>query len=305
LAAQGSLIPLFGEEQCGTLGYATARRRSAVPTSRLPETSISAIRDESSAHATLQEPTAAGPAGSLRIAAIAPASSDEIEVSIIVPVFNEARTVGTVLDRLKLLPFAKEIIVVDDCSIDGTSLVLSERIDDDEIVLFRQAANRGKGAALRLGFAHARGRVIAVQDADLEYNPADLTALIQPILADEADVVYGSRLCEGQQQRSFMLHHLVANRCFSALTRVLFQTTISDIHTCYKVMRREVLNDLEIRSNDFRADSEITAKILRGKWRLEERPISYQARSHHEGKKISWRDGLPSLVALLRYRFVD
>jgi glycosyltransferase involved in cell wall biosynthesis len=226
-------------------------------------------------------------------------------LTVVVPVFDEVATVGIVLERLKQLPFAKEIIVVDDCSTDGTAELLARYADDPEIVLLRHTENRGKGAALRTAFAQARGYVLAVQDADLEYDPTDLTALIRPILAGEADVVYGSRLSASQHERDFMLHHLVANHFFSAITRVLFRTSLSDIHTCYKVMRRDVLEGVVLRSNDFRADSELTAKILRANWRIQESPISYRARSHDEGKKISWRDGFPSLVALFRYRFAD
>jgi glycosyltransferase involved in cell wall biosynthesis len=226
-------------------------------------------------------------------------------LTVIVPVYNEVRTVGIVLERLKQLPFSKEILVVDDCSIDGTGELLEQFADDPEVVVYRHARNRGKGAALRTAIAHARGHVLAVQDADLEYDPSDLTSLITPILEGNADVVYGSRLSASQHQRDFMFHHLVANHFFSALTRVLFRTSLSDIHTCYKVMRRDVLEGVVIRSDDFKADSEITAKILRANWRVCESPISYKARSHSEGKKISWRDGLPSLFALFRYRFTD
>jgi glycosyltransferase involved in cell wall biosynthesis len=226
-------------------------------------------------------------------------------LSVVVPVYNEVATVEIILQRLKELPFTKEIIVVDDCSTDGTVDRLAAYACDPEIVVLYHPENRGKGAGLKTGYAYATGRVLAVQDADLEYDPADLVALVLPILDDEADVVYGSRLCAGDHDRQFMAHHLLANRFLSALARVLFRTSLSDIHTCYKVMRREVMEGVEIRSNDFKADSEITAKILRADWRVQERPISYRARSHGEGKKITWRDGMPSLFALFRYRFAD
>ena len=226
-------------------------------------------------------------------------------LSVVVPVFNEARTVGVVLDALKQLPLAKEIIVVDDGSDDGTSAILERYSGDPEIVVRRHERNRGKGAALQTGFAGAQGIVLAVQDADLEYDPQDLVGLIQPILDGHADVVYGSRLCTARAERVFMPSHLVANRLFAVLTRLLYRTTISDIHTCYKVMRAEVYQSAAIRSDDFTADSELTAKILRSDWRVFESPISYRARTRAEGKKITWRHGVSSIVALVRYRFLD
>ena len=170
----------------------------------------------------------------------------------------------------------------------------------------RHDRNQGKGAALRTGFTLARGRVVVVQDADLEYDPAEIPALIQPILAGHADVVYGSRLIGGRPQRVHLFWHKVGNKALSLVTNVLYNTTLSDMETGYKAFTLEVLRAIEpLRESDFRIEPELTAKICRGGFRVYEVPIAYYGRSYAEGKKITWRDGFPALFALVKYRFKD
>ena len=231
--------------------------------------------------------------------------SDRPELSVIVPAFNEARTIMGVLERLRELPITQQVIVVDDCSTDGTGdLVAAAGFSGVELV--RHERNRGKGAALRTGFALARGRVVVIQDADLEYDPADIPDLVRPILAGHADVVFGSRLIGGKPQRAHLFWHKVGNRGLSLLTNVLYNTTLSDMETGYKAMKLEVLREIEpLYESDFRIEPELTAKICRGDYRVYETPISYYGRSYAEGKKISWRDGFPAVVALVKYRFRD
>jgi glycosyltransferase involved in cell wall biosynthesis len=227
------------------------------------------------------------------------------QLTLVVPVYDEEATVVAVVRRLQELPFTRQIVVVDDGSRDGTAARLRELDGDRDVEVVRHERNRGKGAALRSGFARARGEIVAVQDADLEYDPVDLPALMQPILDGHADVVYGSRLSGGRPQRVFLFWHLVGNRVLTLLTNVLFNTTLSDMETGYKVMRREVLEGMRLRSDDFTVEPELTAKILKGGWRVYELPIAYYGRSYDEGKKITWRHGVTAIVALFRYRFRD
>jgi glycosyltransferase involved in cell wall biosynthesis len=229
------------------------------------------------------------------------------QLSIVVPAFNEESTIVAVLDRVKteLSGYAIEIIVVDDCSSDGTAAVLRP-LEGDGLRVVRHQRNLGKGAALRSGFAVATGEIVAVQDADLEYDPADLPGLLEPILNGHADVVYGSRMTGGRPKRLFMFWHLVGNRFLTLVTNVLYNTTLSDMETGYKLMRREVLTGMRLRSNDFTIEPELTAKILKARrWRIYEVPISYYGRTYDEGKKITWRHGITALFALVRYRFLD
>jgi glycosyltransferase involved in cell wall biosynthesis len=226
------------------------------------------------------------------------------DLSIVVPAYNEGSTIVDVLGRLRELPFETQIIVVDDGSIDGT-LDLLASIDSD-IEVLRHEQNRGKGAALRTGFAHARGRVIVIQDADLEYDPVDIPALVEPILAGRADVVFGSRLMGGRPQRVHLFWHKVGNRFLSLLTNILYNTTLSDMETGYKAFKLEVLRSIEpLSESDFKIEPELTAKICRGPFRVYELPISYYGRTYLEGKKITWRDGVGAVWALLKYRFRD
>jgi glycosyltransferase involved in cell wall biosynthesis len=231
------------------------------------------------------------------------AVSEQPELTIIVPAYNEAGTIETVIERLRELPFALQIVVVDDCSEDGTAAIVA-RLEDVELV--RHDRNQGKGAALRSGFARARGRIVVIQDADLEYDPVDIPELVAPIRSGVADAVFGSRLIGGRPQRAHLFWHKVGNRALSLLTNVLYNTTLSDMETGYKAFTIEVLRSIEpLYESDFRIEPELTAKICRGGFRIYEVPIAYYGRSYEEGKKITWRDGLPAVFALVKYRFRD
>jgi glycosyltransferase involved in cell wall biosynthesis len=230
-------------------------------------------------------------------------SDERPQLTVVIPAFNEEDTILRVVERVRAIPFSLQIIVVDDCSSDRTA-ELARGLEDVEFR--RHDVNQGKGAALRTGFALARGRVVVVQDADLEYDPADIPGLIAPILEGHADVVYGSRLIGGRPQRVHLFWHKVGNRALSLVTNVLYNTTLTDMETGYKAFTLEVLRAVEpLRESDFRIEPELTAKICRGGFRVYEVPIAYYGRSYAEGKKITWRDGFPALYALVKYRFKD
>jgi glycosyltransferase involved in cell wall biosynthesis len=230
-------------------------------------------------------------------------SAPQPELTIVVPAYNEAGTIEAVVERLRELPFALQIIVVDDCSTDDTAAIAA-RLEDVELV--RHEVNRGKGAALRSAFAQARGKIVVIQDADLEYDPVDIPDLVAPIRSGVADAVFGSRLIGGRPQRAHLFWHKVGNRALSLLTNVLYNTTLSDMETGYKAFTLEVLRSIEpLYESDFRIEPELTAKICRGGFRIYEVPIAYYGRSYEEGKKITWRDGFPAVYALVKYRFRD
>jgi glycosyltransferase involved in cell wall biosynthesis len=230
-------------------------------------------------------------------------SDERPQLTVVIPAFNEEDTILRVVERVRAIPFSLQIIVVDDCSSDRTA-ELARGLEDVEFR--RHEVNQGKGAALRTGFALARGRVVVVQDADLEYDPADIPGLIAPILEGHADVVYGSRLIGGRPQRVHLFWHKVGNKALSLVTNVLYNTTLTDMETGYKAFTLEVLRAVEpLRESDFRIEPELTAKICRGGFRVYEVPIAYYGRSYAEGKKITWRDGFPALYALVKYRFRD
>ena len=225
------------------------------------------------------------------------------ELTIVVPAYNEAGTIAAVVERLRELPFELQIIVVDDCSTDDTAAIAG-RLAGVELV--RHDVNRGKGAALRSAFAVARGKIIVIQDADLEYDPVDIPELVAPIRSGVADAVFGSRLIGGRPQRAHLFWHKVGNRALSLLTNVLYNTTLSDMETGYKAFTLDVLRAIEpLYESDFRIEPELTAKICRGGFRIYEVPIAYYGRSYEEGKKITWRDGFPAVYALVKYRFRD
>jgi glycosyltransferase involved in cell wall biosynthesis len=225
-----------------------------------------------------------------------------VRVSFLVPAYNEAATIVELLDRVSLLEIEKQIIVVDDGSTDGTGdLVEKWQTGRNDVVLVRQE-NRGKGAAVRAAIPHADGEICVIQDADLEYDPADVPALIGPITRGSADAVFGSRLSGGKPQRVYLFWHLVGNRFLSLLTNVLFNTTLSDMETGYKAFRTEVLRSLDLRQDGFGIEPEITAKICKRKLRLYELPIAYYGRTYAEGKKITWRDGVKAIRVLLGVR---
>ena len=226
-------------------------------------------------------------------------------VSIVVPAYNEARFIEDVLRRVAAVPFRREIIVVDDGSADGTAdLVEAMRAEIDELRVLRRRANAGKGAAVREGIAATAGEFVVIQDADLEYDPKDLPTLLAPLFEGHADVVYGTRLRGGEPQRAHLFWHYAGNRMLSLLTNVLYNTTLSDMEVGYKAFRGDLIRSIDLVSDDFRFEPEVTAKVLRHKdIRLYEVPISYYGRTFDEGKKITWRDGVKAVRALIRFRF--
>jgi glycosyltransferase involved in cell wall biosynthesis len=220
-----------------------------------------------------------------------------VKVSFLIPAFDEAATIGEVLDRIAALDFDTQAIVVDDGSTDGTAAIAEQR----GAHVIRQP-NRGKGAAIRAAIPYVDGDIAVIQDADMEYDPAEVPELIDPIVRGAADVVFGSRLSGGRPQRAYMFWHLVGNRFLSLLTNVLYNTTLSDMETGYKAFRADVLRSLDLREDDFAIEPEITGKVCKRKLRVYELPISYYGRTYAEGKKITWRDGFKAMWVLLRVR---
>jgi glycosyltransferase involved in cell wall biosynthesis len=228
-----------------------------------------------------------------------------MKLSILVPAYNEARTIATLLDRIEeiRLPIDLEIVAVDDGSTDDTWKILQSR-EKKGFVVLRHEQNRGKGAAIRTALAQATGDIVLIQDADLEYDPQDYPALLAPILDNRADVVYGSRFLGGPH-RVLMFWHYLGNLLFTFLTDVLYNVNLTDMGVGYKVFRSGAIKGLSLRSNRFGFEPEITAKICKRHCRLYEVPISYSGRTYAEGKKITWRDGFIYLWCLLRYRLGD
>jgi glycosyltransferase involved in cell wall biosynthesis len=225
------------------------------------------------------------------------------KLSVIVPVFNERNTVGEIVRRMRSveLPVEREIVVVDDGSDDGTRDVLTQ-LADSTVRIVKHGVNRGKGAAIRTGLENSTGDLVLVQDADLEYDPEDWPKLLAPILKGRARVVYGSRFTG--ERRNMLFLHWVGNRFLSLVTNVLYNSTLSDMETCYKLFQRTVLDGVHLRADRFDFEPEFTAKVLRRGIRIYEVPISYAGRELHEGKKITWRDGISALWTLVKYRFV-
>lgn len=225
-------------------------------------------------------------------------------LSVLIPVYNEKATVLELLRRVEAadIPAAKEIIIVDDGSTDGTRELL-KGLGDRAIVVLHER-NRGKGAALRTALARATGDIVIIQDADLEYDPADYPGLLVPILDGRADAVYGSRFLGGPHRVLFFWHYF-GNMVFTLITNVLYNINLTDMGTCYKVFLTEKIKDIPLRSERFGIEAEITAKICKRRLRLYEVPISYSGRTYEEGKKITWKDGFSYLLCLLRYRVLD
>jgi glycosyltransferase involved in cell wall biosynthesis len=231
---------------------------------------------------------------------------DGFKLSVVIPCYNEERWVRELVRRVQAVDIPKEIVIVDDCSKDRTRDILRE-LESDEVRVFYQTHNQGKGAALREGFRHATGDVVLVQDADLEYDPAEYPRLLQPIIEGRADVVYGSRF-RGESARVLYFWHYIANKMLTTLSNMFTNLNLTDMETCYKVFRREVLADIKLKSNRFGFEPEITAKIARKRarpWRVYEVPISYSGRTYEEGKKIGLKDAFTALYCIIRYRYFD
>ena len=222
-----------------------------------------------------------------------------MKLSIVMPVYNEAASIREILKRVQALPHPKEIIIVDDGSLDGTREILPT-LAGGEVRVFFHATNHGKGAALRTGFAHARGDVVVVQDADLEYNPRDIPSLLLPIERGEADVVFGSRFLGGPH-RVLNFWHYVGNRVLTLLSNMCTNLNLTDMETGYKIFRSEILRQVQIECDRFGFEPEITAKIARLRCRIYEQPISYAGRDYDQGKKITWRDGVAALYHIARF----
>lgn len=237
------------------------------------------------------------------------ASMKNERISLLIPVYNEAEFLETLLERVESVDFCgleKELVIVDDGSSDGTREIL-RKIENQKpnYRIIYHAQNMGKGAALRTAIDVASGEYMAIQDADLEYDPTDYPPLIAKLVNDEADVVYGSRLSNRGTRKEFAGLHYFGNKLLTLTTNLLYQTRITDMETCYKAFKRDVIKGIRIRSNRFDFEPEITAKVLKKKVRLHEAPISYNGREFHEGKKITWVDGLWALKALVKFRFFD
>lgn len=227
-----------------------------------------------------------------------------MKVSIVMPVFNEKETIREILAQVRAVGLVSQIIVVDDCSADGTREVLQdEAARDQTLTLVLHDRNRGKGASVRSGIERVTGDIVIIQDADLEYDPRDYPTLIRPIQEGRVKVVYGSRFLGPRKDMLFW--HMLGNMLLTLLTNILYDSTLSDMETCYKVMRADVAKSLNIKSDRWGIDPEITAKVLKRGNRIFEVPISYYGREYYEGKKISWRDGFVVLWTLIKYRFVD
>ena len=229
-----------------------------------------------------------------------------MKLSIIMPVFNERETLREILQQVRdveLADIEKEILAVDDGSTDGSREILAEEAETTDLRVFYHSANRGKGAAVRTAIEHATGDMILIQDADLEYDPRDYPTLIQPIVEGRVTVVYGSRFLG--PRKAMLFWHMLGNKFLTLTTNILYNAILSDMETCYKCFRADVVKDIPLRAKRFEFEPEVTAKVLKRGHRIFEVPISYYGREYHEGKKISWRDAPLAFWILLKYRFVD
>ena len=224
-------------------------------------------------------------------------------LSVVMPCFNERSTIEEIIRRVLAVPLRLELVVVDDGSTDGTREILAKLAEELKFTLIFQPQNGGKGAALRRGFQEVSGDLVVIQDADLEYSPEEFPQLIELICEGRADVVYGSRFLG--RHRVFMFTHYLGNRFLTLVTNILYNTMLSDMETCYKVMRTEVLRSMTLEANGFGIEPELTAKIFKRHYRVYEIPITYDGRGYDEGKKITWRDGFVALWILLKFRFTE
>jgi glycosyltransferase involved in cell wall biosynthesis len=228
----------------------------------------------------------------------------DLKLSVIIPCYNEKTTVAEVVRRVRAVELADEIIVVDDGSTDGTREVLAQIEPGDDLKIILHDHNQGKGAAVRSGFRAASGEVLLIQDADLEYDPREYPTLLRPIEEGISAVVYGSRFLGGPRKAMFFWN-MVANRTLTLVTNILYNSILSDMETCYKVFKADVVRGIKLRSRRFDFEPEITAKVLKRGYRIYEVPISYNGREWEEGKKISWKDGVIAMWTLFLYRFLD
>jgi len=232
-------------------------------------------------------------------------SSSKIDIknlilSIIIPVYNEKETINDIIDAVVATPYRKEIIIVDDCSTDGTRNILT-KIKKDGLKVYIHDKNQGKGAALQTGFSHATGDIILIQDADLEYDPQEYSTLINPILEGKADVVYGSRFAGHGAHRVLYFWHYMGNRFLTFLSNLFTNLNLTDMEACYKAFTREAIAGVKIKEKRFGFEPEITAKMARKKLRIYEVPISYYGRTYEEGKKVTWKDGLRAMWCIIKY----
>ena len=228
-----------------------------------------------------------------------------MQISVVIPVYNEVSTIREIVARVQAVDLEKEIIIVDDGSTDGTRELLQEiTLSQDNVRVLYHDRNQGKGAALRTGFEGATGDIVIIQDADLEYDPREYPVLLAPILDGRADIVYGSRFLGGPHRVLFFWHYL-GNRFLTLLSNALTNLNLTDMETCYKVFKREVLNDIQLKSNRFGFEPEFTAKIAKKGFRIYETSISYSGRTYAEGKKIGWKDGVKAIFAIIWFRFFD
>ncbi|MCA9729785.1 MAG: glycosyltransferase family 2 protein [Candidatus Eisenbacteria bacterium] len=226
-----------------------------------------------------------------------------LKLSVVIPVYNEKTTLLSLLEKVLASPYDKELLVVDDYSTDGTREIL-QKYSQPDVRIFYHEVNKGKGAAIRTAIRHATADVVLIQDADLEYDPGEYPKLIEPIELDLADVVYGSRFLGGPHRVLFYWHYL-GNQFLTTVSNMMTNLNLSDMETCYKAFRREIIQEIPLRSNRFGFEPEVTAKIARRGVRVYETPISYHGRTYAEGKKIGWKDGLVALWTILRYAIAD
>ncbi len=227
-----------------------------------------------------------------------------MKLSVVMPVYNEKGTILKIIDRV-LKEDVYELIIVDDCSEDGTPDTLKNTKLDPRVKLFFHEKNQGKGAAVRTGFDQVSGDAVVIQDADLEYDPVEYRNLIAPIERGDADAVYGTRLSGGRPQRAHLFWHKIGNTLITLFANILYNTTLTDVETCYKMIRTPLLKEIRLRSNGFDIEPEITAKLIKRRAKIYEIPISYYGRNYAEGKKIFWYHGFEALWTLIKYKFVD